>query len=100
MKNFYQTVKQPLITEKSTLVREANGTYCFKVHVNANKHEIAKAIEKLFEKDKVKVAEVRTAVVRGKVKRMGRFWGKRANWKKAWVRLAPDSGDIEFFEAS
>jgi len=100
MKNVYQTVKQPLITEKSTLVREANGTYCFKVHVNANKHEIARAVEKLFESDKVKVAEVRTAVVRGKVKRMGRFWGKRANWKKAWVRLAPDSGEIEYFEAS
>ena len=89
-----------MITEKSTLVREANGTYCFKVHVDANKREIAWAIEKLFEKEKVKVAEVRTSVVRGKVKRMGRFLGKRANWKKAWVRLAPDSGEIEFFEAS
>ena len=62
MKNVYQTVKQPLITEKSTLVREANGTYCFKVHVDANKHEIARAVEKLFESDKVKVAEVRTSV--------------------------------------
>jgi large subunit ribosomal protein L23 len=43
---------------------------------------------------------VRTARVRGKVKRMGRFVGKRPNWKKAWVRLTPDSGEIEFFEAT
>ena len=100
MKNEFRAVRQPLITEKSTLIREADGTYCFKVHVNANKLEIAKAVEKLFEKDKVKVASVRTARVRGKVKRMGRFIGRRPDWKKAWVKLTPDSGDIEFFEAS
>ena len=100
MKTIYQTIRQPLITEKSTILREANGTYCFKVHVNANKLEIASAIEKLFEKDKVKVASVRTARVRGKLKRMGRFFGRRPDWKRAWVRLTPDSGEIEFFEAS
>jgi len=100
MKNVYQTVRMPLITEKSTIIREANGTYCFRVHVNANKIEIARAVEKLFEKDKVKVAEVRTSRVQGKTKRMGRFEGKRPDWKKAWVRLAPDSGEIEFFEAT
>lgn len=98
--NVFQTVRQPLITEKSTIIREANGTYCFKVHVNATKLQIARAVEKLFEKDKVKVAAVRTAKVRGKVKRIGRFWGKKADWKKAWVRLTPESGDIEFFESS
>ena len=100
MKNEFSAVRQPLITEKSTLIREADGTYCFKVHVNANKLEIAKAVEKLFQKDKVKVASVRTARVRGKAKRMGRFIGRRPDWKKAWVKLTPDSGDIEFFEAS
>jgi large subunit ribosomal protein L23 len=100
MKNIYQTVRQPLITEKSTLQREADGTYCFKVHVKASKLEVARAVEQLFEKDKVKVTAVRTAIIRGKVKRMGRFWGKRADWKKAWVRLTPDSGEIEFFEGS
>jgi len=100
MKDVYQTVRQPLITEKSTLAREANGVYCFRVHVDANKHEIARAIEKLFANDKVKVASVRTAVVRGKVKRMGRFTGRRPTWKKAWVKLTPDSGEIEFFEAT
>jgi len=99
-KNEYQTIQQPLITEKSTIEREANGVYCFRVHLNANKVDIARAVESLFVKDKVKVASVRTAVVRGKVKRMGRFLGKSANWKKAWVRLTPESGEIEFFEAS
>lgn len=100
MKNVYQVVRQPLITEKSTIQRETTGTYCFRVHPNANKYEIARAIEELFVKDKVKVAEVRTAKVRGKVKRMGRFLGKRPDWKKAWVKLTPESGDIEFFESS
>ena len=100
MNHEFGAVRQPLITEKSTLIREADGTYCFKVHINANKLEIARAIEKLFEKDKVKVASVRTARVKGKTKRMGRFVGKRPNWKKAWVKLTPDSGEIDFFEAS
>ena len=100
MKHEFSVVRQPLITEKSTLIREADGTYCFKVDVRANKLEIARAVEKLFEKDKVKVASVRTARVKGKTKRMGRFVGKRPDWKKAWVKLTADSGEIEFFEAS
>jgi len=100
MNNEFRAVRQPLITEKSTLIREADGTYCFRVHINANKLEIARAIEKLFAKDKAKVASVRTARVKGKVKRMGRFVGRRPDWKKAWVRLTADSGEIEFFEAS
>ncbi len=100
MKHEFRAVRQPLITEKSTLIREADGTYCFKVHPRANKLEIARAVEKLFEKDKVKVASVRTARVKGKTKRMGRFVGKRPDWKKAWVKLTADSGEIEFFEAS
>jgi len=100
MKNIYMTVRQPLITEKSTILREKDGTYCFRVHPRANKIEIADAIERLFEKEKVKVAGVRTVSVRGKVKRMGRHFGKRPDWKKAYVTLAPDSGEIDFFEAS
>ncbi len=100
MKHEFGAVRQPLITEKSTLIREADGTYCFKVYVGANKLEIARAVEKLFEKDKVKVASVRTARVKGKTKSMGRFVGKRPDWKKAWVKLTADSGEIEFFEAS
>jgi large subunit ribosomal protein L23 len=79
-------------------LRERKDVYCFKVHPRASKIEIAKAIETLFQK--VKVADVRTSRVHGKVKRMGRFEGKRPDWKKAWVRLTPDSKEIEFFEGS
>ena len=96
-KTVHGRVRQPLITEKTTLLREATGIYCFKADVHANKIEIARAVEKLFG---VKVAEVRTARVRGEVRRMGRFEGKRPDWKKAWVRLAPGSKEIEYFEAS
>jgi len=98
MKHPQDIIYQPLITEKSTILRESREVYCFRVHVNANKIEIARAIEALF--NKVKVADVRTSRVRGKTKRMGRFVGRRPDWKKAWVRLAPDSKDIELFEAS
>jgi large subunit ribosomal protein L23 len=97
MKMAHYKIKQPLITEKSTLLRDANGVYCFKADVRANKIEIARAVEALFG---VKVAEVRTARVRGKKKRVGRLLGKRPDWKKAWVRLAPGQKDIEFFEAT
>jgi len=97
MNSVHRTVRQPLITEKTTIQREASGVYCFKADVRANKVEIARAVEVLFG---VKVADVRTALVRGKVRRMGRFIGKRPNWKKAWVRLAPGEKEIEYFEAS
>jgi len=100
MKRHLRAVRQPLITEKSSIIRERDGTYCFKVHPEANKIEIARAVEYLFKKDKVKVAKVRTARVQGKVKRVGRWSGQRPLWKKAWVQLRPDSGEIEFFEAS
>jgi large subunit ribosomal protein L23 len=92
-------VRQPLITEKSSVLRESTGVYCFKVRLDANKIEIARAIETLFAKDKIKVATVRTARVHGKPKRLGRFVGRRSEWKKAWVRLAPGSKEIELFEA-
>ena len=98
MSTFHQRIRQPLLTEKTTLLRESSGVYCFKADVHANKVEIAKAIEALF--PGTKVAEVRTAVVRGKVRRMGRFPGKRPDWKKAWVRLAEDSKPIELFESA
>lgn len=97
MKTVHRTLRQPLITEKSTLLRQANGIYCFKADVRANKIEIAKAVEALFG---VKVAEVRTARVHGKQRRMGRLAGKRPDWKKAWVRLAPGQKEIEYFEAT
>lgn len=97
MKNAHAILRQPLITEKSTLRREKEGVYCFKADVRANKIEIARAVSALFG---VKVAEVRTSRVHGKSRHMGRFAGKRPDWKKAWVRLAPGQKDLEFFEAS
>lgn len=97
MRHPQEVIYQPLLTEKSTILRERKDVYCFKVHPRANKIEIAKAVEALFQK--VKVADVRTCRFRGKVKRMGRFQGQRPEWKKAWVRLAPGSKEIEFFEA-
>jgi len=90
-------IRQPLVTEKSTRARETGAVYCFKADVRANKVQIAQAVTALFG---VKVVEVRTANVLGKTKRAGRFQGKRADWKKAWVRLAPGEKEIEFFEAS
>ena len=97
MKYHHDVIRQPLITEKSSLRREETGVYCFKVDDRANKIEIAQAVEALFG---VKVASVKTANMRGKMRRMGRFIGKRPNWKKAWVTLAPGEKEIEFFEAS
>ena len=97
MKPPEKTIRHPIITEKSTILREATGVYCFRADLRANKIEIARAVEKLFD---VKVVDVRTARMKGKMRRMGRKVGKRPDWKKAWVRLTPESKDIDFFEAS
>jgi large subunit ribosomal protein L23 len=90
-----QIIRRPLITEKSTRLKEASNTICFEVAREANKIEIAKAVTALFG---VKVADVRVANRQGKMKRMGRFIGRRRDWKKAYVRLAPGEKSIEFFE--
>jgi large subunit ribosomal protein L23 len=93
----YDVIRQPLVTEKSTKARERESAlYCFRADVRANKVQIKAAVEALFG---VKVVDVRTANVLGKTKRAGRFQGKRADWKKAWVRLAPGEKEIEFFAA-
>jgi large subunit ribosomal protein L23 len=89
-----QLIRRPLISEKSTKLKEATNTVCFEVDRRANKIEIARAVEKLFG---VKVADVRVANRQGKWKRMGRFIGQRKDWKKAYVRLAPGE-KLEFFE--
>jgi large subunit ribosomal protein L23 len=88
-------IRRPLITEKSTLQRELANTYGFEVAMSANKIEIRKAVETQF---KVRVAEVRVSRVHGKLRRQGRFFGRRPDWKKAWVRLAEGEKPIEFFE--
>lgn len=85
---------RPLITEKSTQLME-EGKYVFVVAKKANKIEIAKAVAEVFN---VKVANVNTVNVSGKMKRMGRSVGKRSDYKKAIVKLAPGE-TIEFFQA-
>ena len=90
-------IRRPLITEKSTLMRELSNTYGFEVAMDANKIEIRKAVETQF---KVKVAEVRVSRTHGKMRRQGRYFGRRADWKKAYVRLAEGEKPIEFFEGT
>lgn len=89
----HKIIRRPLVTEKTTLLREGNQ-YLFDVDPRANKIEIEKAVEKLF---KVKVVDVRTLNVLGKKKRVGRLQGKKSDWKKAIVTVAPGS-TIEIFD--
>lgn len=84
----------PLITEKS-MSGIADKKYTFKVAKNANKYQIADAVEELF---KVKVEKVNTMNVRGQARRMGRYEGTTPSWKKAVVTLKKDSKSIEFFD--
>jgi large subunit ribosomal protein L23 len=95
MKNLYEVIRRPLLTEKSTLLKEAQRTLVFEVHRDATKPEIKKAVEALFD---TQVAEVRVAVVHGKVKRQGRYSGRRPDWKKAFVVLKEGAKSVEFFE--
>ncbi len=90
----YDIIIRPIITEKSTMLKEKYNQVAFEVAMNANKKEIKEAVEKLFN---VKVVKVRTMIIRGKKRRLGFFEGKRPNWKKAIITLAPGS-KIEFFE--
>jgi large subunit ribosomal protein L23 len=95
MKNLYEVIRRPLITEKSTGLKETQHTLCFEVHRDATKPEIKKAVESFFN---VKVAQVRVANVHGKVKRQGRYSGRRPDWKKAYVVLAAGEKMVEFFD--
>lgn len=88
-------IRRPLITEKSTLQREIVETYAFEVDRRANKIQVRRAVEAQFQR---KVAEVRIANMHGKERRQGRYSGRRADWKKAYVRLAEGEKPIEFFE--
>ena len=92
--NIYSIIKKPHVTEKTSLGSDANNTVTLVVDRDANKIEIKQAVESLF---KVKVADVRTVNVAGKVKRFGRNFGKRSNWKKAYVSLQ-EGQSIDFFE--
>lgn len=95
-KDAYQIIIRPVITEKSTMIKEKNREVCFEVAMDANKTEIKKAVELLF---KVKVDCVRTQIKVGKKRRMGRNVGMTKNWKKAFVRLKKGEKMIEYFEA-
>jgi large subunit ribosomal protein L23 len=86
-------VKQFLVTEKSTIIRERDRTYSFAVDGRANKYQIKDAVEQLFD---VQVDSVRTVVIPGKLKRLGRFEGKTPSWKKAIVKLKGDQQISEF----
>ncbi len=90
-----EIIRRPLITEKSTELRDEKGIIAFEVARGANKIQVKRAVEAQF---KVKVAEVRIAIVHGKVRRQGRFVGRRPDWKKAYVRLVAGEKPIEFFE--
>jgi large subunit ribosomal protein L23 len=95
MRNLHDVLRRPLITEKSTILKETQRSLCFEVHRDATKPEIKKAVETLFG---VKVQDVRVANVHGKVKRQGRYQGRRPDWKKAYVVLREGEKMVEFFE--
>jgi large subunit ribosomal protein L23 len=107
MRSAQSIIKRPLLTEKSSRMRDTGGAavapaegesyhqkIVFEVARDANKVEVRRAVEELF---RVSVSSVRTLIVRGKEKRMGRFTGRRPAWKKAFVTLKPGD-NIEFFE--
>ncbi|GAB4537420.1 MAG: 50S ribosomal protein L23 [Thermodesulfovibrionia bacterium] len=84
MKALYDILISPLLTEKANILKEANNQVLFKVARDANKIEIKRAVEEIF---KVKVEDVRTVNYKGKKKRMGRYEGRKPDWKKAIVTL-------------
>jgi len=92
--SYYDLIRHPLLTEKTIEAKESHNQYAFAVDRQANKVEIKKAVETLFN---VKVQGVRTLSVKGKEKRVGSNVGKRSDWKKAIVTLKPEQ-KIEFFE--
>jgi large subunit ribosomal protein L23 len=92
--NIYDVIKKPLVTEKTTVEKDAKNVLAFEVNRAANKIEIKAAVEQLFN---AQVAEVNTVNVAGKTKRTAKGIGKRSNWKKAYVTLKEGS-NVDFFE--
>jgi large subunit ribosomal protein L23 len=90
-------IRRPLVTEKTTILREDGRTLVLEVAAAANKIQIRRAVEALFGS---KVADVRTTTVLGKIKRQGRFAGRRPDWKKAYVRLRDGEKLPEFIEGA
>ena len=96
MKTAQDIIILPIITERAATMKEQHNKVVFQVAVDANKNEIRDAIESLFG---VRVKAVRTMNIKGKLKRMGRFEGRRASWKKAIVTLS-EGDTLDFFEGA
>ncbi len=96
MKSAQEIIIRPLITERAAILMERDNKVLFEVAVTANKNDIKRAVEEIFE---VTVTAVRTMNVKGKVKTMGRFSGRRAMWKKAIVTLS-EGDSLDFFEGA
>jgi len=97
MKSPYQILQKPIVTEKSLDVKERQRTLCFRVHPDASKVEIKEAVQTAF---KVKVASVRTSNYAGKMRRRGRTFGFRPDWKKAYVKLQAGEKVPEYVESA
>jgi large subunit ribosomal protein L23 len=93
--NVHDVIRRPVITEKATVMKETDNTLCFEVHPWATSVDVRRAVETIF---KVEVSDVRMITVRSKPRRLGRYAGTKPGWKKAYVRLAPGSRMIEYFE--
>jgi len=91
----HKVLRRPLVTEKGVDKKDNERTMCFEVAADANKTQVKAAVQKLF---KVKVAEVRTANMEGKLRRRGKFSGYRSDWKKAYVKLKAGEKVPEFAE--
>ena len=94
--NQYDIVVRPIVTEKSSLLKDSGNQYVFEVARDANKIEIAKAVEQLF---KVQVLSVQVMNMEGKKRRLGKHSGKKPDWRKAIVKLSPKD-KIPFFEGA
>jgi large subunit ribosomal protein L23 len=90
-------IRRPLITEKTSIQREDGRTIVFEVARDANKIQVRTAVEKLLG---AKVDSIRTSIVHGKVKRQGRYAGRRPDWKKAYVTLREGQKMPEFLEGA
>ena len=95
--NLTDVIRRPLITEKTSILREDGRTIVFQVAAGATKIDIKRAVEHLLG---AKVASVRTSIAHGKVKRQGRFVGRRSDWKRAYVRLRDGEKLPEFLEGA
>ena len=92
--NVHEVIRRPLVTEKTSIGREEQNLVTFAVDPRANKHDVKRAVESLFD---VNVIRVRTLRMPRKTRRVGKFVGRKPEWKKALVQLA-EGQSIEFFE--